>query len=161
MQKIKSTLIILGITALILALAAVFYLGKQNGAREAEKRTEQNLKPLLNLAFPEPASELYHISGVVKGIFGATINLEIDDPEDYLPHADGSPRNKILRFVSVGQETKIVLVDSTRLDANGEPRLSPLELSALKIGDSVTVWSKTDIRSTERVDATRIELLKY
>ncbi|MDI6778895.1 MAG: hypothetical protein QME25_01685 [Bacteroidota bacterium] len=87
-------------------------------------QTKEDLKKLVDLAFPPPPAEIFSLSGVVKTIVGATIAMEVDDPEDYLPHPDGSPRRKQTRFASLLAETKITLIDTTQLDREGNPKVT-------------------------------------
>lgn len=162
MWGMKKVLLTLSLLLLIMAaLALGFYFGRQKGTTTATQAVQQKLQPLVELAFPKPPDDIRSLSGVVKGIYGATINLEINDPDDYLPRLDGSPRKKQIRFASVTAATTIVFIDTTQLDVQGNPKITVLPLSDLKIGDNVTVRSDQNIRDERKFDITKVELVKY
>ncbi len=145
----------------VVATALGFYWGQKKGTTTATKETETKLQPLVDLAFPKPPEDIRSLSGAIKGIYGATINLEINDPNDYLPHTDGSPRAKETRFASLLSATKIYLIDTTQLDTNGNPKKTELKITDLKIGNNITVRSNQNIRTAKKFDVTQIELVKY
>ena len=153
----KKTLISIFIILIVVAgMAFGFYLGQKKGAITAAKETEIKLQPLVDLAFPKPPEDIKSLSGVIKGIYGATINLEINDINDYLPHTDGSPRAKETRFASLTSKTKIVSIDTTKLDSNGNPQITELKLADLKVGDTITVRSEQNIKEAKKFDITKI-----
>jgi hypothetical protein len=149
----------------ILLIIGAYFLGYRAGTQKIIKDNKnaevQYLKSLVDIAFPPPPQEFYSLSGTVKGIYGATINLEIDDPDDYLPHPDGSPRRKQVRFANISSQTKYTLIDFSRLDKNGNPARSSLKLNDIKVGDVITVRSNENIRAAEKFDVTEVELFKY
>lgn len=162
----KKFFVILFIAIIAAAVGVLgFYFGKQQGTKEGKQEVQtkvvEKLQSLVELAFPKPPDDIRSFSGTIKGIYGATINLEISDPDDYLPHTDGSPRAKEIRFASLFSSTKIYLIDTTKLDAQGNPQRTELKLSDLKIGDAVTVRSNQNIRNAKKFDVTKIELVKY
>lgn len=156
-QKKTTLTILIGVILLALILAIGFSLGKKQGANE----TKRNLTPLLNYAFPPPPAEIKTLSGKVTGLSGATIYLEVADPNDYLPHTDGTPRATETRYVGVTKDTAIRLLNYGRIDRQGLPQITALKLSDLKVGDAITVQSEENIKNAEKFDATEINLVKY
>lgn len=157
-MKLKTfTITIVILAAIALALALGLALGRKQGGAEIE----QKLSPLVDLAFPKPPDEIKNFSGTITKIYGAIINLEIVDPDDYLPRTDGTPHIKEIRLASISSATEIMLVDYTKPDNRGNPTITPLELSDLKVGDTITVRSDQNIRDAEKFDVTRVELVRY
>lgn len=157
----KFLFVLLIILIAVTAVAFGFYLGQKKGTTTGAIETETKLQPLVDLAFPKPPDDIRNFSGMIKGIYGATINLEINSPEDYLPHVDGTPRKKETRFASLTSKTKIVLIDSAKLDAQGNPKITDLKLADLKAGDTITVRSEQNIKDAKKFDVTKIEMVRY
>ena len=151
------TITIVVLAALALALALGLALGRKQGGA----KVEQKLSPLVDLAFPKPSDEIKNFSGTITKIYGAIINLEIVDPDDYLPHTDGTPYIKEIRLASISSATQITLVDYTKPDNRGNPTITSIELSNLKTGDTITVQSDENIRDAKKFDVTRVELIRY
>jgi hypothetical protein len=154
------------IAALVIMFAAGVFVGLGLGRRQGETlgaaAAEKKLQPLIDLAFPKPPAVIKSFGGTIKDIFGAKITLEIRDPDDYLPHLDGTQPKKELRSVLVASNTKITLVDYTKKDAQGNsPLQMALKLSDLKVGDQINVRSDQNIRDAKEFIATEIELIKY
>jgi hypothetical protein len=154
----KTTIIIVCVAVVAIALIASFYFGNKKGKDEGIKATEGKLNPLINLAFPKPSEKITNLTGVIKAIYGATIDFEIADPEDYLPHTDGSSTKKEIRVISLSKTTELF---SITLDKQGNPKTIPVKLSDLKTGDTITAYSNENIRNSKKFDAVRIELLKF
>jgi hypothetical protein len=150
----KTFTTVLVLLAIVVAVAAGLAIGKKQGNSQAEEK----FGGLIDLAYPKPAAELYRLSGIVKGVFGATIDLEIVDPDDYLPHPDGTPQKKEIRFATVTSATEISLTDYTQ---PGYPETETFMLSGIKVGDAVNVRSEQNIRDAEKFDATEIEVVRY
>lgn len=138
-----------------------FYIGQRKGIQTEKKEATEKLQPLVDLAFPKPPEDIRSFAGTIKAIYGATINLEIDDPDDYLPHTDGTRRRTEVRFASVTSNTKIIRIDATKLDAQGNQIKTDIKFSDLKVGDAITVRSDTNIRAAKKFDVTSIEVVKY
>ena len=119
------------------------------------------MRPAIEKVFPAPAPEIKTLSGVVKGVYGGTINLEIGDPDDYLPHADGSAPKREMRYVGVTSATKIYLVDMAKIDQSGGAAKTTVALSSLRVGDGITVKSSQNIKDAKSFDVTEIELVRY
>ncbi|TSA46101.1 hypothetical protein D4R51_00700 [bacterium] len=146
----KKTLVTAAVVFLIIGILIGFVGGKQAGRVDAEKQ----LLPIVNLAFPKPSDDMRSMTGTVMGIFGATINLQIDDPADYLPHLDGSPRAVQTRFANVTPDTKYVFV------INGKIKSTPSSVSDVKKGDIITVRSNDNIRDAETFDVFEVDLVR-
>ncbi len=153
----KTTIIIACVAVVAIALIGGFYFGNQKGKMEGKKAAEDKLNPLLNLAFPAPAEKITNLTGVVKAIYGAEINFEITDPNDYLPHTDKTPQKKQIRTISISRTTEIT---AKTIDKQGNQKLGSIKLSDLKIGDTITARSNENIKNAKKFDAYRIELLK-
>ncbi len=159
MKKTSLIVIVIVFVAIAaVALAAGFYFGNAQGRKEGEKIAKDELRPLVNLAFPPPEEKIMSLTGVIKGVYGASVDFEIVAPSDYLPHLDGSPQKKELRTASVSQSTEIVQM---ALDKQGNTKITTIKISDLKIGDTITARSSVNIKTAKKFDATRIELLKY
>lgn len=154
----KTSSIVIAATICVLILSLGLYLGNKNGRKIGNKETEDRLSPIVNSVFPKPADEITNLTGVIKEIYGAQISFEIADPADYLPHPDGTPQKKQIRTASISKSTQIV---SISFDKQGNPKTTPLKISDLKIGDTITVRSDQNLREAKKFDASQIELLKY
>ncbi|MEK7113215.1 MAG: hypothetical protein AAB873_00125 [Patescibacteria group bacterium] len=139
---------------IVIALAVGFFAGQWQGKTEGEKIGSEKLQPLIDSVFPEPPANINVLTGIVKGISGATIALEINAIDDYLPHLDGSPRKMETRFATVTPSTKIVFTDSETGNSRN------VNLQDLKTGDVITVVSAENIRNAERFDATELRIVK-
>lgn len=162
MTGTKRTAIILTVVALLLLGVVIgFVIGKKQGESVGQKSVEEKLNPILNIAFPKPPEELLSLDGTIKNIYGATLTLEVNDPDDYLPHPDNSPRKKETRFASLTSATQILLKDFSKIDAQGNPKTTVLKPSDLKVGNAVTVRSAQNIRDAQKFDVTSVEIVKY
>ena len=155
----KTTLLAGGIAVVLIAVALGFYLGNKK-SEQAVNQIERKYQPLIDAAFPKPADDMRSLVGVIKAITGATLTLEIDDPEDYFPHTDGTSQAKATRFASLTKNTNILLINTTKLNHEGNPSVTELKLSDLTVGDAIVVRSDTNIRSAQKFDVTQIELVK-
>ncbi len=153
--------IILWLVVAVVAIALALFFGRQIGKKEGVSEVEANLRPVLEKTFPTPAPEIHIMSGIVKAVYGGTINFEVSDPNDYIPHADGSAPRKEVRYVGVTSATKISLADLSKIDRSGNIVKTIIALSSLKNGDGVTIKSATNIKDAVKFDATEIELVKY
>lgn len=149
------------VAVLVLVLVVGLSLGKKQGTKEGESRAEQRFGDLIDITFPKPPSDIKTLSGTVKEIYGATINLEVMDFDDYLPHTDGAPQRREIRFANVSSVTTFTLIDYTKPDGKGNPTMTSIELSNLKIGDKISVWSDENLRDAKKFDVTRVELVKF
>lgn len=159
----KKNLIIFVVLVLVAAGVLVgTLLGRRQGEVEGASRVREELQPLIDRAFPPPPPEITSFGGTIREIYGAKITLEIVDPDDYLPHTDGTPQKKETRYVLVSTATKITLVDYTKRDAAGvSPLVKSLNFSDLKVGDIVNVRSSKNIRDLQEFDASEIKVIKY
>jgi len=148
------------VVVIILVIATLFF-GMSLGRDEGEKDAEEKFSLLIDKAYPRPAAELNTIGGIITEVRGGIIGLEVADPDDYLPHLDGSPQKKEFRFVSVSSDTEIVTIDYTRPTANGNPTITPMSISDLKAGDEITVTSESNIRDAKKFDVYKVEIIYY
>lgn len=155
-MKSKTIIIALLIILVIAALSLGVYLGQKQGMNQSQN----NLQPIINTAFPKPPAVLNNLSGVVKAVYSGTIDIIVKDPNDNLPHADGSPQNTQLRFANLTGLTKIFSLDYTKHDAQGNPLQIPLQLSDIKSGDIVKVTSDQNILNAQSFDVTEVEVIR-
>ncbi|KKU94375.1 MAG: hypothetical protein UY26_C0002G0157 [Candidatus Jorgensenbacteria bacterium GW2011_GWA1_48_13] len=161
MRTKKIALITSIVAVVILALAFGMVLGKKQGETTGRTEAENRLNPLLDLAFPRPPEVMTSLTGVVKAIYGAIINLEVRDPNDYLPHTDGTAQSVEIRYAMVTSATKFFLLDFGTPDKSGSTATKIIKLSDIKVGDNVKVTSDTNIRDAERFDVTEVEIVRY
>lgn len=164
MEKKKSLwfIIILLVVVIIAVAGAIgFIIGNQNGQVSGAQAVKQKYLPILNAAFPPPPSSLSSLTGTVKSVYGATITMEVKDPNDYLPHVDGSPVAVQTRTVSVSPSTKLVYMNYGQLKSNGEPTTSTFSLNDLRAGDIVTAKSSSNILNAQNFSATEVDLINY
>lgn len=128
-------------------------------AQNAQVTNKEPLPPT-DISDPTPQEYIRVLSGVVKNVSGSKIEIEIDDVEDYLPHADGTPRLKDTRYSVVSQETKLTLIDLGKLDAQGSPAITAIKLSDIKPGERVNVESNVNLRDAKTFEATSIDVIK-
>jgi len=139
---------------IIIALAVGFVAGQWQGKSQGTAEVTQKLQPLINTVFPEPPSYIGNFTGVITGISGATIALQINDITDYLPHLDGSPRKTVTRFAIITSATKMTSVDGKTGTA------TTITLQDLKVGDAITVSSDQNIRDLQKFDVTEVRIVK-
>lgn len=140
----KNQIIIIAVVAIV-----AFGLGFFGGQYQSEKK----LMPLVDLAYPGPLDEMHSFRGTVQSIDGADIKLEINDPDDYLPHLDGSPRRKEIRIVRTNNTTEFIMVE---LDQFSDPIITSISLSDIKVGDKIRVQSDQNIKDLDEFDAVKI-----
>lgn len=149
-KKAISLLVVLTIVGLVVG----FFVGQWQGKNQGVAETTQELKPVLDVAFPEPPPYIGSLSGPIQGVSGATIAFQINDPSDYLPHLDGSPRKTQTRFATVTPATKLTSIDAKTGSAK------TITLQDLKVGDAITAVSDQNIRNLDKFDATEIRIVK-
>lgn len=152
----KPPYLLLAVTLLVGA-ALGFFAGDQWGIA----RTETKLVPALESAFPKPPEVLTSLAGTVKAKYGASLVLLVDDPDDYFPHLDGTPRAQEERTANVSANTTYTLADFSRLDRNGNPTRVGLSFGDVQAGDMVVVTSAENIRDAKIFEAMAIEKTKY
>jgi ABC-type cobalt transport system substrate-binding protein len=152
----KPVFIIVALLALILGGVIGYFIGQANGNQAAANK----YLPIINVAFPAPSGTLYNLMGTVQSVYGATIALTVQDPSDYLPHVDGSPRVTQNRNANTSPSTQYFSIDNTHLDKSGNPTITPITLADIKPGDTVMVKSSENIFSAGSFDATEVDLIK-
>lgn len=143
----------------LLAAIAIFSFGLYLGQNKSlpGDQSKADLQRIVDSIYSPPSREMFTLSGVVKGTYGAILKLEVNDPDDYLPHSDGSPRRKEIRSASALGSTTYTLVDHS----NGSPVRSAITLRDVKVGNFVLVKSNENIRSAEKFDVTSVEVVRY
>lgn len=148
------------VIALIVGALAGFLLGKQTYEKAAEEEISR-LSAIVDYVYPPPPETITTLSGTVLGIHGATITLEINSIDDYLPILDGRDRRKEVRYANFSGTTEFI---ETRVSERGEfglPPTSPITIDNIEVGNVVRVRSEQNIRDLEEFDVTRIELRTY
>ncbi|OGG40457.1 hypothetical protein A3A21_00495 [Candidatus Jorgensenbacteria bacterium RIFCSPLOWO2_01_FULL_45_25b] len=145
------------VVSLIVGLGVGGYFGRAIGGREAR----EEYQALLDLAYPPPVAEIHRISGTVRAIVGATIQLDANDPEDYLPHLDNSPRKTVSKRANITATTEYVFVDYSKPQKNGDPSRAPFALSDLKAGDKIVVESDENIRAKESFTVSLVQQVRF
>ena len=146
------------LTAVVL-FGGGFYLGRVQGVATIRDEAEK-LTNIVETIYPPPPEEMHRMSGEVTERIGAEFTLEFDDPADYLPHLDGSPREKTTRRVMMNAETSVKLFDYTKLDQYGSPAISNADASAVQVGSVVRVETEANIRDEENFLATSVEVVR-
>lgn len=157
MEPNRNALFMAVAIALLAGLAVGYFIGNAQGNVAIERK----FMPILNAVYPPPPNELFSLTGTVKGVYGAEFELEIDDPDDYLPHLDGSPRAKQTRTANTSATTAFVLIDFEKLDEEGNPSRTALTLADVKEGDIVTVQSNENIRDAGSFEASVVQKVIY
>lgn len=151
----KQTNIVLGV---VVAIALVFGIGYYVGTRGIFSGTSNSegtrCLSVINSVFPKPPDVIKNTSGVVKGIYGALLSVEMANPDDYIPHADGSPAQKVSVGLNVNSQTLI------RIAGSGGSITTPIKLSDIKVGDLIHFWSNSNIRGAKQVDVTLIQVAR-
>ncbi|MEK7479445.1 MAG: hypothetical protein AAB634_02860 [Patescibacteria group bacterium] len=142
---------------LIAGAAGGGYFGREAGLKKARSEYQA----LLDLAYPPPALEIHRISGTVRAVVGGTIHLDVNAPEDYLPHLDGSPRKTAVKAANVSGATEYVLVDYSKPQENGDPTRSTFTLEELKPGEQVVVESDENIREAKVFEAKLVQQVRF
>lgn len=153
----KKTLTILIVVVLVFGTALGFFFGMQTGKNSAD----DNLKKVVGLIFPKPADEIYALTGKLLAVNGATLSIEIRDPDDYLPHVDGTEPAKETRYASLTSNTKITLINIGKLDQNGNPETKTISAGDLKAGSTITVRSDANIKNEKKFDVKEVEIINY
>ncbi len=160
--NINKKILITGGVALVVAFGiAGYFVGEGRGMAEGTLQGEAKYKNVVEAIYPKPPKELHSIIGTVTAIYGATLQLEANNPTDYLPHTDGSPRVKETLMANTTPATKYVLVDYSSIDTRGNPKTRSLAFSAIKTGATITVETAANIMTAQRFDVTKVTLVKY
>jgi hypothetical protein len=149
------------VVSLLIGAIAGFYFGNVVGNRAGFTKARVEDAAILDLAFPPPAQELKSLSGTISNVTGGTMTIMVNDPDDYLPHVDGSARDTERRYADAGSKTEFVLIDYTIREASGDPVTTVLSIADFVAGDVVTVRSNDNIRDAERFYVYRVEKVRY
>lgn len=151
----KQTNIVL---AIIVVVAVVFGLGYYVGAKKmftggAPSAGERCLA-IVDSVFPKPPDVIKNSSGIVKGVYGALLSVEMANPDDYIPHTDGTPAQTLSIGLNINSQTLVRMAGA----GGGAPITA--KLSDIKVGDSVRFWSDSNIRGAKQVDATLVQITR-
>lgn len=139
--------LIISIVVLVLVVAgAIWYLTSDKGPKSGI--------PTQEMVYPKPAEVLHSLSGTVDKVYGATIFFNVVDPNDYTPHADGTPRTMQLRAASLLPETELSYTNSITNITRA------FKVTELKTGDNITVESAGNIKDATKFDVTKVYLIR-
>ncbi len=155
-QQKSRRLVVIGVVILVIGVAFGIWYGAQKLIPHMTPTPAA--RPSEN--FPKPPAELHTLTGTILQVVGASIYFNVDDPTDYLPHADGTPPRQQTRVANLTKATTITLVDPTKLAASGTPTVTTLTLKDLKPKMGITVTSDQNILSAPQFDVTAIKLIK-
>ncbi len=160
----KNKIAILTVGSIVVAVAVFligFWIGNENGKQAGTSATEAKYQPIVNAAFPEPPAVLTQVRTKITSIQGNNLTISMDDPSDYLPHLDNSPKKQVAKTVVIDQNTKIVKLDYSKMNKSGMPLQSSLSVSDLKSGDVVVITTDSNIRTSGSFVAKQITLSVY
>ena len=144
----------------LIALVGTLFIGAYGGYLYGLQIGGEKMQKLVNIVYPQPPKEMYELDGLIVGTDANTMTLEIQDPNDYLPHIDGTDSTMQRRVVSITSTTKIMMADQNALDANGEAIITTIKFSDIKVGVRTIVKSSENIKDATSFDATEIEVFK-
>jgi len=157
----NKTLTLSILVALIIGGVIGYFAGSSMGFQNGKIAQDEKLGGLVDLVFPKPPETIRSASGIITAVNGGSLSLEIGDPDDYLPHTDGTQQKKIVRTAIIAPTTKILLIDSTQIDTQGNPKITELPATDLKVGDAVTIRTQKNIRTESSFNVEQIEIVKY
>ncbi len=137
---------------IILGAYGIYWYGTKEG-KQANQSEIDKLAPIVENAFPKPNEVLNVTNAKVTGVYGATIALSVGDPEDYLPHTDGTPRKTIVRYATVTPKT-VVTIESIYGSSK------TVTVKDVKVGSAVTVRTESNIRTAEKFDASEVRVME-
>lgn len=154
MENKKSVSVFVFVIFIIIAIAVGFFAGNWWGKNQGITEATQELQPLIDTVFPEPPAYIGNLTGTIKEISGATIAIEINSLDDYLPHLDGSPIKTETRLVVTTPTTNIISIDTRTGNSK------KISLQDLKMGESISVSSMENIRDVKKFDATEVRVVR-
>ena len=143
----------LPVLLVVITVGGVYWFGTYQGKRAVQGEVDR-LAPLVDMAVPKPAEVITVTNGSVTAVYGATAVLEIRDPEDYLPHTDGTLPKTAVRYVTITPQTMVVI-------QNSDGTTKPGTRDDVKAGTSITVRTNANIRTAEQFDATEVYVANY
>lgn len=151
----KQTNIVLAIVA---GIAVVFGLGYYVGTKGilsgGSNSAGARCLAVIDSVFPKPPDIIKNASGVVKGVYGALLSVEMANPDDYIPHTDGTPAQTLSVGLNINSQTLVRMAN-----ASGVAPVTA-KLSDIKVGDTVRFWSDSNIRGAKQVDATLVQIIR-
>lgn len=143
---------------LVVVLVLVSLLAKKSPEREASRVLRDKVAREIAAGY-EKTTDVRLISGTVLDIVGSSLRIETRDPNDYLPHADGSPVKTVVKFVTVTSQTQVKRIDETKLDASGGVISSLISIGNIHKGDVVTVVADHNVLNSPEFDAVEVRLV--
>lgn len=126
-----------------------------------QKDSDKDLQALVDSAYPKPPADIRAVVGKITAIDTNTIRFETADPEDYLPHKDGSAQKMITRTGKIISTTEMYMISPTKVDSKGNIPKKKISVADLKVGDSVTITGSQNIRTAAEFDVLLIEKIEY
>jgi hypothetical protein len=157
-QKNNVLPLVLLAVGIILGFAGGYFLGTKAPKEEARNA---NLQELVDAAYPKPPEDIRTVNAKITKIDGTRIEFETNDPEDYLPHSDGSAPYTMTRVARVTDATEIWLLSPTKIDANGNVSKKKLKITDLKAGEMVAITASENVRTAKEFDTLLIEKVEY
>lgn len=148
MNKHKKTVytIILVAAGLVVGLL-IGFLTFGTWANQKQDEQTKKLQDFVNVIVPKPPEVISNVVANIKKIDGNILELEINDPEDYIPHTDGTLQKKIMRTGTIDTTTEITIVNPIKIDAAGKISEKNATIADLKEGDQVTILTDKNIRT--------------
>ncbi len=144
----------------VVAFGGGFYLGKVQGTADLQKKAD-DLTKIVQVVYPPPPEVIHTMSGTVTDRYGAVFTAQFDDPADYLPHLDGSPRAKVTRQVTMDAATQVRTIDYTKVDRYGSPTIATSTAAAVMKGSSVKFTTDANIRDSQTFTATSVDVILH
>lgn len=148
MDKHKKTVyvIILVAAGLVIGLLIGFLtFGMWAGKKQSDEA--KRMENIVNAVAPKPADVIQSGTAVITRISGDTLELTMNDPEDYIPHLDGTDTKKITRTGILNSQTQITFVNPIKIDTAGKMEEKTMNASDLKAGDTIYITTDKNIRT--------------
>ncbi|MEX2411743.1 MAG: hypothetical protein WD607_10325 [Candidatus Paceibacterota bacterium] len=143
-------------TVLIISLILVVGVGAFILGNNLNKEKTQELETIVESIFQAPPEVISNVSGIVQDIRGATIYLEINNPENYLPTDEVE---KLTKYVTVSDETEINILSFN--ENLGDIESVEAEFEDIQLRDEISVISNENIRENDKFSATSVEVINY
>lgn len=144
----------------VVALVVGYYAGSTIGFSTGKEAADTQLSHIVSMVFPKPPQEIHSVAATIRAVSGATLTIEMNDPEDYLPHADGTAQKTVAKYASLTGSTTITLIDPSKIDEKGMVSTTTLQPSDLKVGDNVMLQSNQNIRTESSFDVTQVQVTR-
>jgi|GEM_PF-6619324 hypothetical protein len=143
--KRRNVWLVIGIVLAIVLSVAAALMPRSERPGTNTSAEQARLDAIRKLEQPQTV-ETKTLTGTVKGVYGATIHLELIGSSD-----------TSIRFASVLAETTYSLVNTKKLTVAGNPTVTTIKLSDIKPGDTVTVTSDEFVGTAKKFDVTEVQ----